>query len=444
MKKELEMRNVVYLLNVVIISILITGLSYAANNGSPLSQENTELKQRVEKLDKEVEELKQIVANQTGTSAAPSEKKWVWSKLDIQLYGYLKLDAAYDSSRTEVGDYAKWVNPENMNHNDNQFNITANETRLGMLINGPDDGNLITSGRVEVDFYGGGDENKSHLMMRHAYLKMDWPKQRFNIIAGQTSDVISPLVPSTLNYSVLWWVGNIGYRRPQIRLTKEYTVKKNVDFKLEGAVARTIGRMDAVAAPNGTESGEDAGFPSLQGRASVTLPLVGEKKTTVGVSGHWGKEEYDITATGMNKTFKTWSLNLDLTQPVNDKCTIKAEVFTGRNLNAYLGGIGQGVITDTTQLNFYKEITSKGGWIAASLGPWDNFRYNVGVGMDDVDSGQINAGDRTMNRCVFGNVIYAANKQTDIGFELSHWRTEYYGNGDAESLRAQLSFIYKF
>ena len=64
--------------------------------------------------------------------------------------------------------------------------------------------------------------------------------------------------------------------------------------------------------------------------------------------------------------------------------------------------------------------------------------------MDDVKRGNVQVGNRTMNRAVFGNVIYAANEHTDIGFELSHWRTEYYGPGDAESIRAQLSFIYKF
>ena len=88
--------------------------------------------------------------------------------------------------------------------------------------------------------------------MRHAYLKLDWPKSRFNIIAGQTSDVISPLYPQTVNYSVGWWTGNIGYRRPQLRFTKAMRINKDVDLKLEGAFARTIGRNDAVASPNGT------------------------------------------------------------------------------------------------------------------------------------------------------------------------------------------------
>ena len=437
------MRNTVSMLIVLVLVALITGTSYAAND-SDQSQENAELKQKLEQLDKEVKELKKIVENQTDTPTDSSEKKFVWSSLDIQLYGKVKLDAAYDSSRTDVGNFARWVGPENLNPNDEQFNMTANETRLGMLINGPDDGGLKTSGRVEIDFYGGGSENKSNLMMRHAYMKMDWPEKSFSIIAGQTSDVISPLVPSTLNYSVCWWVGNIGYRRPQIRLTKEYTVKSNVELKLEGAVARTIGRTNVLLpVAFRTDSGEDAGFPSIQARFGVTAPIFGKKKTTVGVSAHWGQEEYDIAITGANKKFPTWSVNMDLTQPVNDKCTIKAEVFTGENLDAYLGGIGQGVTT-AAGANQFEEIGSNGGWIAANLGPWKKMRYNAGVAMDNVKKGNVQMGNRTMNRCVFANAVYAANKHTDIGFELSHWRTKYSGNGNAESLRAQLSFIYKF
>jgi hypothetical protein len=49
-----------------------------------------------------------------------------------------------------------------------------------------------------------------------------------------------------------------------------------------------------------------------------------------------------------------------------------------------------------------------------------------------------------MNRSIFGNIIYSAGKNTDIGFELSHWRAEYHGRGDADSIRAQASLMYKF
>ena len=432
------MRKTVYLLSIVLV-IAAAGFARAAGT-STVAKENAELRQKVDQLDKELEDLKKAVMQQTGASMDTIPKP-VWSNLDIQLYGYLKLDSAYDSSRINNGNYPQWVESESTNDNDDQFNMTANETRLGMLINGPDNGGMKASGRVEVDFYGGGNENKANLMMRHAFFKLDWPEDRFNIIAGQTSDVISPLFPTTVSYSVCWWTGNIGYRRPQIRLTKELGFETGGFLKLEGALARTIGR-DNVALAGTTDSGEDAGIPSLQGRASLTLPMFGAEEATIGLSGHWAEEEYDIAANGQDKEFRTWSLNLDYTQPVCSKMTIKAELFKGENLDAYLGGIGQGVTL--TGINQYEEIGSKGGWIAASLGPWENKCFNVGIAVDDVDSGDTNVGDRTLNRSMFGNVICALNKQTDVGFELSHWRTEYNGSGDAESLRAQLALKYKF
>jgi hypothetical protein len=410
-----------------------------AADSDDLARENAELRQKVEKLDTDLEDLKKTVMQQSGATMDPSPRP-VWSNLDIQLYGYLKLDAAYDTSRIDNGNYAKWVESESSNRNDDQYNMTANQSRFGMKIKGPNGESMNTSGRVEVDFYGGGSaENKAHLMMRHAYIKLDWIENRFNIIAGQTSDVISPLLPSTVNYSVGWWTGNIGYRRPQIRLTKELGFEAGGYLKLEGAVARTIGRNDAIG---GTESGEDAGFPTFQSRASVTFPTLGAKETTIGLSWHWGEEEYDIAPDGQDKEFQTWSVNLDYTQPICSKVELKAELFTGENLDAYLGGIGQGVTTSGS--NQYEEVGSKGGWIAASLGPWNTKRFNVGVAMDDVNRGNVNYGDRILNRSVFGNVFCAVNKQTDIAFELSHWRTEYRGSGDGESLRAQMALIYKF
>jgi hypothetical protein len=367
-----------------------------------------------------------------------AEKNPVWSSLDIQLYGYIKLDAAYDSSRVDTGDYARWVESESDNEDDSQFNMTARQTRLGAMISGPEDDGLKTSGRVEIDFYEGGAENKPRVMMRHAYLNILWPEDRFSILAGQTSDVISPLFPSTINYTVGWWVGNIGYRRPQIRLTKDLALSKDVDLKLEGALARTIGISNEFT----TDSGADAGYPGVQARAGITFPWLGYKPTTVGVSGHVAREEYDTSASGDSKHFDSWSANLDVTQPINEWLTIKGEAFTGENLSAYLGGIGQGVNIDT-----FKEIGSKGGWIAAALGPWDKWQFNVGFSAESVDGDDLRGmtGDkRTYNRSIFGNMLYSLNKSTQIGFELSHWRTDYQGEDDGDSIRAQGAFIYRF
>jgi hypothetical protein len=271
--------------------------------------------------------------------------------------------------------------------------------------------------------------------MRHAYLTLDWPKSQFSILAGQSWDIISPLNPNTLNYPVLWDAGNIGYRRPQIRFTKSVRLDEKASMKFEGGFFRTIGRTD----PTGSESGEDAGYPTTQGRVSVTFPFLGPKPTTVGVSGHIGQEEYDLDATGRNVKFESWSLNLDVTLPVSNKLTVLGEGFCGRDLDQYFGGIGQGVNTTTR-----REIDSKGGWIAASLGPWSQWSYNVGAGIDRPDPDDLASGGRRQNSSIFGNVFYSFNKNVQFGVELSQWSTLYKGSADADDTRVQTSFICKF
>ncbi|MHC4622414.1 MAG: DcaP family trimeric outer membrane transporter [Planctomycetota bacterium] len=464
--------------NILVVAVLLTGTAVCrADTSSQLARENAELRMRVERLERELEELKQMVMQQAGaqqtqtdqtvstepelkpeeapeskvyevekTAEATQEdtvtKKPVWSELDIQLYGYVKLDAAYDSSRVDTGNFARWVESETTNKNDDQFNMTANQTRFGLKIKGPHDGEIETSGRAEIDFYGGGAENKPEVMMRHAYMTLNWPQERFNIIAGQTSDVISPLYPYTLNYTVAWWAGNIGYRRPQIRLTKSLGLAKDADLKLEGALARTIGLRSDDFADTPGDAGEDTGFPGAQGRVSVTFPWLGYKPTTLGFSGHWAKEELDTSASGDSRHFDSWSLNLDLTQPFNKWLTVKGELFTGENLSAYLGSIGRGVNTTS-----FEEIGSRGGWLAASLEPWQKWQLNLGASVEDVDADDlagITVDARKYNRSIFGNAIYSLNQNTQIGFELSQWHTEYDNQDDGDSVRAQTSFIYRF
>lgn len=460
-----------------------------ADSGVDLAKENAELKKRVDKLEKELEELKKMVMKQgraaeaakaeakavqpvQPTAAVQAEqkpstmpqlseadmqkildamqketekKKVVWSDLDIQIYGNIRLDASYDSSQVEPGNFIKWVKRETANKEDNQFDMTANQTRLGMRVTGPEDGQIKSSGLVEIDFYGsGGGENTAHPRMRHAYMKLEWPVERFEILAGQTWDVVSPLNPYTLNDTVVWYAGNIGYRRPQLRLTKSYALSKDVDLKLEGAAARTIGRRDSSTS---IDSGSNAGYPSLQARTSLTFPWFGPKPTTVGVSGHWAREEYDPSTSPAHpqKKFESWSANLDVMQPIYKWLSLKGEIFTGLNLDAYAGGIGQGV--RNTASGYDKEIASKGGWAAFELGPWDKWRFNVGAGIDSPNGDDLAGGTgdiRTQNHTIFGNMIYSITKNAEVGLELSHWRTEYKGSGDADAVRAQTSFMYKF
>ena len=408
--------------------------SFAVNNNEQ-EKENVQLKSRVDKLESELRQIKGTL-NQRHKKYDISGTKPAGVTIDP--YGYIKLDAAYDSSRINNGNFARWAESETTK-NDDQFNMTLNQTRLGVKLQGPDNSDIKTSGLIEVDFFGDIDAtNKARMQMRHGYMNFLWSDCDFNLLAGQTWDVISPLNPNTLNYTVAWWAGNIGYRRPQIRLTKVFDLSEKVSLDLRGAITRNIGTSNSFTG----DAGESSGWPGFQARAGIKVPILDHDRTDIGISGHWAKEDIDINAAGNSKEFDSWSINLDVLQPINKWLKLKSELFTGQNLSSYLGGIGQGVNTITN-----REIDSCGGWFAAELGPWGKWRFNAGLSIDDVDNDDLNGitGDkRTYNRSIFANVIYSLTTNTMIGFELSHWRTEYKNADDGDSLRAQASFIYKF
>lgn len=424
-----------------------------AQSDADLAEENAQLRRRVERLERQMDQLKATVgsrqaegetgepspaskaAPQTAAAKPGEDKKPLWSSLDVQFYGYIKADAAWDSSRVTTGNYILFADPDG--EDDDEFNLTARQTRLGLRIKGPDVGSIETSGLVEGDFYGtGGAENKPNFRMRHAYLRLNWPEANFSILAGQAWDVIAPLWPDTLNFTILWDAGNIGYRHPQIRVTKAIALSENVDLELAGAVSRTVSDVEEAAGAD--RPGEDAGLPTLQGRAGLSFPWFGDKPTAIGVSGHWGEEEYP----GDNDV-ESWSVNLDVRQPVNERLSLKGEAFVGANLDDYLGGISQGVRNPTTTAD--RAIGSKGGWMQASFKPVKDWRFNVGFGIDDVDNSDL-GGDqnRARNQSVFGNALYAINEHTDVGLELSHWQTDYQNADDVDDVRIQGSFIYKF
>ena len=383
-------------------------------------------------------------------TAQEAAKGNVWSNLDVQLYGFIKTDAAWDDSRTTAGNFVKWVDSETgtpdvsagtATRNDEQFNLTANETRFGFKIKAPQTGKYEFSGQMEWDLYGEStvsNQNKAELMTRHAFITMKDVDAGWSLLAGQTWDVVAPLNPRTLNYSVMWWGGNIGYRRPQIRLSKTYEMGNGQSFSVAGALARTGGTSTDFT----TDTGADKGYPMLQGRAAWTFPLIDGLGTTVGVSGHYGEEEYDSSTPTQAETVQTWSGAVDVTVPVCEGLAFKGEIYTGANLSALLGGVGHGV-DDKAATTGPEEVHNSGGWVAASIDPDNKWSYNTGYGYSENSNGDLLDGSRLTNSCLFANAIHDFNKHASAGIEVSRWLTEYRDSADGEAWRVQLSLILK-
>lgn len=350
-------------------------------------------------------------------------------KLTVKPYGYFKLDMAYDTARTNDGNFAMWVNNNGGGDDDNEFNMTARQTRLGANISyeGLDD--VSVTGRIEMDFYGAGTENKNIPMMRHAFLKVNYGS--YYVLAGQTSDVFSPLNPTTVNYTVLWNCGNIGYRHPQIQVGNSVTK----GLEIVGALSRDMpGDFDG----DGTDDGEDSGLPALQARVSWLAAGL-----NVGVSGHYGQMEYADTK-GKDQTADSYSLNLHASYTVSPSVSLMGEAYTGSIMNQYFGAIGQGFDYATE-----KEIESMGGWFTGTIKPKSGTSLNIGVGLDYPDTDDAKAfPTRHMNRTIFVNVFKDIAPKTTVAIEACHLTTGYWKGpdkkNDVSDIRGQAAFILNF
>ena len=441
--------------NVIGIRILLMAFVIALWGFSGVQAEDDSLREDLQKTLQEIEELRSELAAlkedsawqykkdltealvEMPTAAAAGSGSLVlpegWS---IQPYGYIKFDMSYDDSAVNGanGDYIVSVKPENeTTRADDKFSFTARQTRLGAKIFAPNIGDAKVMGRFELDFYNpvttATNEYKSTPQMRHAYGQVsgaDW-----SFLFGQTSDIISPLFPSTINYTVGWFGGNPGYRHPQLRLTKSFECPDDHKLQLQAALSRDINSDKDGGL---VDDGQDASSPTVLGRVSYSMPMAG-KRCEAGVSGHFGREEIDWAGAGDDIEVNTWSVNGDLVVPICDALEFKGEVFWAENFDSYFGGVGQGVNSVSQD-----EIETIGGWAQLAYKPCSEWAFNGGAGMDDPVNCDLNDGDKSKNIFAFINANYFFSKYLRTGVEVSYWSTDYKNSDDGDNFRVQHSW----
>lgn len=410
----------------------------------------------------------------------------VTSKMDVDFYGYIKLDAVYQSSYSIMDQYLVYVPPGNKcgpkaadcvdgaqdNSEQDTFHMTARQSRFGFLINGPSNDSISTRGRFEMDFYGDWpahdvgkdpDPNKGMLMLRRAYVEL--MGESWSVLAGNEWMVVSPMFPHVNNYPYGADCGNLGYRIPQIRLTG-YAMDKQI--------------MMQVAAVNKIGDVEIPGIDIDTGRMNATptweAGLWYKGPVTVAVTGHYGEEEikshrgvFDGTTTPApvyahyGSKVESYSYNVSFNVPLGDYFAVSGEYFSGANLDGwYTGGVQQGWVE--TDDGDREALETTGGWAEIMIKPSDKLKFYVGYGVDDPNDDQLENGTIepgyvkkpgnkgiTKNSMMYGNVWYNINKNTMISFEYMQMTTEYeladesgLDWDDGETDRYTLSFWYIF
>lgn len=342
-------------------------------------------------------------------------------------YGLLWANMWFATSRTNPGSFTLWVFADDEG-GEPAFELDARRSRIGFEVVGPDvqiHGRRFDSrGAIELDFFGQFlTENRADVRLRDAYWEAVNDEWRFLI--GQTWDVISPLRPGMLNFTVGWAGGNIGFRRTQFRVEHANRINMRFSHRLEASLNQNI--VDDFQTEPGVRR-ESVEFPVVMARYAITYSLGKNCEAVLGISGHYGQTGFDFLRSSgrplelpptLNAHFNSWSGNIDFELPLLADLDLRGEFFHGANLSPFLGGIGQGVCPCLRQ-----PIHSTGGWLELVKSWTRTTRSHFGTGIEDPANSDLLVG-RSMNQFIFGNFIWQVTPELSTGTELNWWRTLY-------------------
>lgn len=362
------------------------------------------------------------------TVAAPVQAEA--NKSAVSFYGFARFDVIFDGSRPNSFQSPTFIRSEAAGA-ENRGNLVMHPrlTRFGVNYRAPNDGTgPAVLANLEIDFQNGGSNSRAIPRYRHAFLQMRWGPHA--LLAGQTWDVVSPLFPTVNADTLMWNVGNMGDRRPQLR----YAYEPKTGLNLRAAIGLT-GAVDNLDADgNGVNDGEASQTPNFQWRLGYTAA---GGKLFVGASAHYARLHTDTAIAGEND-FTSHSIGADADLRLTPSVAVRAEAWMGSNLGDFRGGIGQSFNVTTG-----RAVESRGGWVELGL---RRGRYGLSTGLtiDDPQDGEVADGAPTQNRAWYvTNQLRVASPVT-AGVDYIYWRTEFKGVNEGTDNRVNAYLAYTF
>jgi hypothetical protein len=397
---------------VVILVAFLAGSVYAEPTVKDLQSQLDKLMKQVDDQKKQIETLQHKIgdiqtkqAPQAATAAAPAEAK-VNSKYKINIYGKLKFDAIYDTNNMGKDEFITYLPKTADGKDKTTFNVR--DTRLGIAIEGPSYNGWSTKGRFETDFYGNAADSSSNGALRIRLAYLDFAKGDTSIRVGQDWTPIASLNPTTLDFAIAGYNGNLWNRVPQI------TVQQKFGGGLEGLLSIYRYRW----------SDDNDTFGSTAITTQIQMPWVGakvgysgllldpERKAWLALGGAVRKGEVkdnDVTP---------YLLALELQIPFN-MFELKGEAYMGQGLGGEYFHKGGSFNTEG------HAIMTSGGWAQLNVRPMKDLDLNVGYGIDDPKDSDVAGSYYRQSSYTYGNVIYQIMKDISAGVEGTYVNTEW-------------------
>jgi hypothetical protein len=344
----------------------------------------------------------------------------------LSIYGFARLDVLSDDARMSNAASADFVLPQTMQSatGEGDFAMTPRLSRVGLSIDQwrVTERFITGDGKLEIDFAGG--EGTSQIRLRHAYATLA-VKHKLQLLAGQTWDLASPLFPSAQNDAQLRFAGNLGDRRPQVRL--EATGERiHVGVAASATGARERMDLDNDGKPDGVATE----VPMLQWLVEIRQRANGN----IARVGMWGHKSYEDGLDSRERRGR--SIGMHAFIPLSRRVVALGEGYVGENLADIGGSVGEKVeLMNPVDM---KAIRSVGGWLELALLPTRKHMLAVGSSIDTAIDRTVEDGHRTSNRTTYGVLRYMPKPALQLGLEYLVWKTDYKAIGSVTANRLNL------
>ncbi len=368
------------------------------------------------------------------------------TKAEFDIYGFVRFDLMRFDSQMNNNLVPMWVKNEydgSVLKDDPAFALHPRLTRVGMRFKAFELSDTWKADvGIEVDFqnFAGASESRQTPRLRLGYIRLHYGYWQF--MGGQHWDIISPLYPNVNLNGINWNVGNLGDRRPQLRVTFAPPTGDGGKVYFTGAICQggAVNMVDVDR--NNVPDGQDADFGQLQGRFGIFEPVGENFDVRIGVWGHFAQEESFVNdSTLVKQDMESWSAGADFRFDIKKKVKILGELWTGENLPDLRGGAGQGI-----NLERGIGIRATGGWAEVDYKTSDKVTLLVGYSMDNPRDEDLEYNMRAENRLGYGALRWKPwASEFMLALEYMRFSTDYVGFDDTSvSNHVDINMMYFF
>lgn len=367
----------------------------------------------------------------------------VYSKFNLTIGGYVKLDYAYNSvnlgSNGALGTLQPGIPKSSSAAGKQEQSIfTARQSRIWLKVAGPTFLGAKTNAIIETDFYGkNGASNESATMrLRLANASLDWANTQ--LVIGQAYDIFGPATASTVDFGQAAMTGAPNNPRvPQIRVTHRLKLNENNAMRLILGVQNPVQDSNLQSGANGDTWGAEV---NVAGQAMLVSKVLGVapgyygmsmNSLTAGFFGLYGRQD----VAGNSGSVDSWGYGFYTFVPLVSSqdgkgramtASFEGQVYMAANMSA-IGATAASVTGPAgdktaakgygiySQLIFYP--TQDLG-ITAGYGRRNAYNYSSYSGISNFEKS---------NSVIYANVTYDLNAAVRFAAEYQNINT-HYGN----------------